>query len=339
MTYGQIRVRSRGMTRLYGLNSTARLMVTVGTGTVAGYVMPITCWAGGGAVLLPSFKPGRPMAELLRMNPNVMFMSPAQLGALVDSLPATSWPWQHLVLYVGGSELSPALSRRVRLRLTQSGFIIYGSTEAGLGAMAHASAADNRPGFSGYVVPTAEMEIVDEQGRPVPNGTVGEVRIRADGMVDRYLDDAETSDDTFRDGWFYPGDAGTLGGDQALTLLGRTRELMNLNNVKILPALIDQALAEIPGVTDLAVFALPGPTGTPPAVAVVAAEGFEMKRLGQRYREALPKLPPLMVARVASVPRNEMGKVLRAQLAASVREAMNAQERAAPAANLTEPPA
>lgn len=317
-TYGHIGTRNRGLPRVYGINAAARMMTTMGTSTVSGFTLPLVTWSTGGAVLIASLKPGRSMVHLLRNNPNVLVMSTAQLEALVAGLPASYWPSQELVVYVAGSALAPALNRKARLRLTQSLFVIYGSTEAGGVTLAHASAADGKPGFTGYVLPTAQVEIVDAQGQPVPHGTTGEVRLRTEGQVGRYLENADASEEALRDGWFYPGDAGSLGADGALYILGRTRELMNLGGAKVAPHLVEEALTGLAGVVDLAVFARSGAHGDKPAIAVVPSAAFDDQRLLDRYKKAFPQYATPTIHRVDAIPRNEMGKVMRAQLSSQL---------------------
>lgn len=324
LTYGDIRARIRNTARTYGLNATARLATMMGTGTIGGFMMCISCWAGGGTIVLPSVAPGEPMSKLLNGRPNIMLLSPAQLSGLMDSLPRDHWPWQKLAVFVAGSALPPSLSREVRMRLTQSLFILYGSTEAGSVTMVHASRAEGRPGFTGYVLPTAEVQIVNGQGQPVANGEMGEVRIRSDGMVEGYVDESESSD-SFRDGWFYPGDAGVLDDEGGLSLLGRTRELMNLGGVKIAPEAIEQALSACPGIRDMAVFSLAEIDRERPWVAVVAGEGFSDEALLGLFKKAFPRLPAISIARMEKIPRNEMGKVLRTQLQATVGKAIKRQ--------------
>ncbi len=322
LTYGDLRNRMRGSARTYGLNSTARLMTTMGTATVGGYTMPVACWTAGGTCILANLPVGQPMSHVLASNPNVLFMAPGQLAALMDSLPRDYWPWQHLVLYTAGSTLPPALSRTVRARLTQSLFIIYGSTETGGVTLAHASMADARPGFTGYVIPGSHVEVVDAQGKPAPKGTMGEVRIRSDGLVAGYVEEPGVPDEAFRDGWFYPGDAGVLDDEGGLRIVGRTRELMNLGGVKIAPELIEQALANVPGVGDMAVFALGATDRERPWAAIVPEEGFTDDALLKQFATSFPRLPLISIARIDAIPRNEMGKVMRKDLAATVQKAV-----------------
>ena len=189
---------------------------------------------------------------------------------------------------------------------------------AASGPLAHASAADGKPGFTGYVLPTAQVEIVDAQGQPVPHGITGEVRLRTEGQIGRYLENADASEEALRDGWFYPGDAGSLGADGALYILGRTRELMNLGGAKVAPHLVEEALTGLAGVVDLAVFARSGAHGDKPAIAVVPSAAFDDQRLLDRYKKAFPQYATPTIHRVDAIPRNEMGKVMRAQLSSQL---------------------
>ncbi|HSH90720.1 MAG TPA: class I adenylate-forming enzyme family protein [Ramlibacter sp.] len=319
-SYGHLWARTRGAARLYGLNATTRLLSAMGIATIGGFWTPVMTWANGGTVILTQPAKGQTWARvLIRGKPNMLFTSTAQLSEIVNSLPADFWPMEHLAIYAAGSAMPLALNRKTRLRLSQLLFMLYGSTEAGSTAVAHAAIADTRPEFSGYVLPTVQVEIVDEQGNPVPRGTVGEVRIKADGLVDEYLEDTSANDGSFRDGWFHPGDAGSLDNEGGLSILGRTRELMNFGGVKIAPDSIEAVLARVPGIGDMAVVALDRPGRKPqPCAAVVAGGEFDEEVLVRQYKKKYPTLPVIAVARVAAIPRNEMGKVMRTQLAASI---------------------
>jgi acyl-coenzyme A synthetase/AMP-(fatty) acid ligase len=262
------------------------------------------------------------MTRLLAMRPNVMFSSPAQLEVLMKMLPKDYWPSRHLYLYVAGSTLTPKLSREVRSRLTQSLFVIYGSTEAGSVTFAHALRCEEEPGFTGYVLPMAQLEIVDESGRPVETGVPGEIRVRSHGMVARYEDEPQGTDAAFRDGWFYPGDLGRVTPDDGLVLLGRTREVMNFGGKKLAPDVIEQALGDCPGIAEMAVFSIGVEGRQRPWVAVVDTDEFEEEAVARQFAKSFPSLPKISIARMRDIPRNEMGKVLRGELRSRVERAL-----------------
>jgi acyl-coenzyme A synthetase/AMP-(fatty) acid ligase len=315
VTYGVLRARVQQTTSAH-MHSGTRLLVAMSTASIGGFASPISCWRVGGTVLLPKANAVASIAStLLQLAPTALLLSPGQLGTLVDALPKDFWPSSELNVVVGGSTLPRQLAVRARLRLTQSLLVIYGSTEAGSVALAYAAAAEGRPGFAGFVLPTVDVQIVDAEDRPLPAGEVGEVRIRSHGGVAGYLEDSEPAQDTFRDGWFYPGDSGQLTSDGALIVMGRTRELLNFGGSKIAPAEIEEALAAIPGVIDFAVYGGTSPSGmTFPCVAAIGSEALEDEALVRACAKAFPWIPPLTIIRVAAIPRNEMGKVMRTQL-------------------------
>jgi acyl-CoA synthetase (AMP-forming)/AMP-acid ligase II len=326
MTYERMHRRNKQQIGNYELTSATRMLVAMGMGTMIGLMVPINVWSAGGTVILPVMRKGQGLVSvLLRAQPNTMYLATAQLENLVANLPPKFLPPRELRVYQAGSALPPELNRRARTRLTPSLYISYGSTEIGTVTLAPAFHAEGKPGFSGYVVPLVHVEIVDGDGQPVPNGTRGEVRIRFEGQVERYLDDDEATAEAFRDGWFHPGDIGVLGDQGELTLVGRSRELMNLGGLKIAPEAMEEALAGLPGVSDMAVFSAGAEAGGERAcVAVVATQGFSEQELQRRCREAYPNLPAMRIFPVERIPRNEMGKVQRSELAALLAGAQGA---------------
>jgi acyl-CoA synthetase (AMP-forming)/AMP-acid ligase II len=77
----------------------------------------------------------------------------------------------------------------------------------------------------------------------------GRVRVRSDFAVDHYLSDPEESKRVFRDGWFYPGDLGTLSAEGLLVVTGRELAVLDLGGDKISPEAIEAVLSQFPGIT------------------------------------------------------------------------------------------
>jgi acyl-CoA synthetase (AMP-forming)/AMP-acid ligase II len=320
LTFGALQARHRVNIGIYGTNADSRVLSVMGASTIGGLTTPLFVWAAGGSVIFPGkLSPERPLWEALLLQPTSMMLSPGHLQQLVDELPADFSPMRQLAVLVGGSSLATRLSVKARARLTHQLYVVYGSTEAGTVALAPASHADARPGFTGYVAPFATVEIVDEDGRALPPGTEGEVRLRTDVLIDGYMD-ADANETGLRDGWFYPGDTGMLDEAGGLTVTGRTRELINIGGLKLSPAIADDVLSGLPGVKDVAVVGIETPRGVMPCAAVVAGEDFDGKALTEAFRAKFRRAPPPVIAKVASIPRNEMGKVMRQSLAESLQE-------------------
>ena len=316
LTYEQLHRRNKQQIGDYGFTSASRLLITLGG--IAGLMLPVNCWSAGGCVIVRAFAKGVSPARLLRTKPNIVMLSPSQLETILAGLGPDFVPVPDMRVYVAGSAMTRNLNMRARLRLTSSLFLCYGSTEIGTIALAPAAHADARPGFAGYVVPPVQVQIVDEAGRPVPNGTPGEIRIRAEGQAECYLDDPQATASCFREGWFHPGDLGAIGDRNDLRLVGRASEVMNFGGAKRAPEALEEVLRGVAHVLDIAVFSFMTPQGEKPGVAIVPAEGFSNEELMRRYAEAFPNLPAPSVFPVGTIPRNDMGKVMRAELAASL---------------------
>ncbi|MES3003440.1 MAG: class I adenylate-forming enzyme family protein [Pseudomonadota bacterium] len=311
-SYAQVNERIRATIVSYSVSNSTRMLATVGMSTIGGLILPLAAWYSGGAVILAPAED----AGFMRFRPTIMFVSTAQLGGFAKSLGPDRTPIQPPTIFVAGSVLPRQVNLGARLRFGAAIMMVYGSTEVGTVTLAPAAHTDAMPALTGYVMPHAEVEIVDPQGKPVPHGTVGEVRVRTPGQVELYLDDPKTSAATFHDGWFHPGDMGVLGRKGDLSIVGRVNELMNFSGVKLAPHAVEEALGNIHGVSDLAVFSLSGPQGERPCIAVVPTSGmFGQDELAAKFQKAYPLLPKVTVFQVARIPRNDMGKVMRSQLA------------------------
>ena len=295
-----------------------RLLITMGPASIGGFLGPLLVWSTGGTVLL-----GRSgqisYRSLISLGVTTLVMSTGQLKQLMDALPPQTSPISHLAVAVGGSIVSHALSQSVRLRLTPNLMLAYGSTEAGNVASGLASALDTEGGAVGVCTPGVEVEIVDERDVRMPESHVGIVRIRSSTAPTSYLGNEEASAEAFKDGWFYPGDLGSIDKAGVLYITGRTSNLLNLGGVKISAESLDEVMAHAPGVRDAAAFSVPDQSGAEQAyLAVVRSENFSPEKLLEFCRTQLPNLPPVQIVMFTSIPRNEMGKVQRAKLQEAV---------------------
>ncbi len=296
------------------LRPSARMMSTMGIDSLGGYLVSHAVWNTGGSVLYGS----SPVETMLALEPDFMLMAPIQLQYLLARLPADAARRDHLRIAVGGSAMPRRLLKAVNERLTNDVAIGYGSTEAGYITGGAAALSFSQPGASGYVLPGSDLEIVDSEGLELPAGEIGTVRVRSLGSASGYLvDKAEASGALFKDGWFYPGDLGSLRADGLFVLEGREGDVLNLGGVKLSAWTIEESVLENTSVVEAAAFTLPGELGLPALyVAAVLAEG----RVPQQVAESLAQSvsAPFKLVALPSIPRNPMGKVLRQELRVAV---------------------
>jgi acyl-CoA synthetase (AMP-forming)/AMP-acid ligase II len=209
--------------------------------------------------------------------------------------------------------LRQAALARVATQVTE----LYGSNETGIVSVIRESGAD---GY-GILTPDASVEVVDEQDRPVPDGTPGLIRLAAPGAFEGYLNDPGLNRRVRRDGWFYPGDSGILDG-RRLKVLGRADDQVNVGGLKY-PLLQLEERAQRAGgagLKDVGVVAVAGPSGLKELNIALATDGSDDRALLERVAAALRPVVSgdLHFVRLPQIPRNEMGKIDRITLEAMI---------------------
>jgi thioesterase domain-containing protein len=178
-----------------------------------------------------------------------------------------------------------------------------------------------------------EVTILDETGRELAAGQVGEVAIRGASVMRGYDNAPEANASAFVGGWLRTGDQGYLDEDGYLFLTGRLKELINRGGEKISPREVDEALMDHPSVARAVAFPLPHAVlGEEVAAAVVPREGETVSE--REIREfAATRLAdfkvPRRVAVVPAIPTGPTGKYQRRLLAEQLGLLRPAQRRTA----------
>ena len=280
-------------------------------GTFGGFGMPLRTWYLGGTVHLGQIS----LRDLHGGAVRTLVTTPGGLGQLARMLPVHARPIAGLTIIVGGAALPPNLAEQVRAHLCTDIILSYGSTETTTVAACSARSRMANPDLTGIVLPWVDLEVVDDQDRPVPTGSVGQVRIRSADMVHAYLNDTQATAAAFRDGWFYPGDLGRLGPNRELFITGRSDFLMNLNGYKLAPELVEQVICGCPGVIDAAVGSLRSGDFVRAVGLVVHEPSFDLVSVREAIARSFPQIRNLILRSAPAIPRNEMGKVDRAGVA------------------------
>jgi acyl-CoA synthetase (AMP-forming)/AMP-acid ligase II len=198
----------------------------------------------------------------------------------------------------------------------------YGMTEA-----AHQMASNplppraRKPGSVGLAA-GPEVAVMDDGGKLLDRGEIGEVVIRGPNVTPGYESNAEANARAFTGGWFRTGDQGVLDADGYLRLTGRLKELINRGGEKVSPLEVDEALMDHPAVQQVVAFAMPHDTlGEEVAAAVVLREGKQATERELRTfaatRLAEFKVPRRILI-VTEIPKGATGKLQRIGLAAKL---------------------
>lgn len=274
----------------------------------------------GGTVVIPKTPmQARDMFEAIdRYAITRLAMTPNYLEALVPLLPQDGVRCPTLRdVTVAGMAIPESSRREVRRRMTPNLRIRYGTNETGAITVADGAMQEKFPETVGAVQPDLELEIVDDHDRPLPRGEIGRIRVRTPWMPSGYLNLPEAANKVFRHGWAYTGDMGVLSPEGMLFLKGRVDDMMNFDGIKIMPTDIEEALLQHPAVVEAAAFPASSQRHQNiPMAAVTVRAAVTPEALLDHCSKLLGLRAPVLVAIEPSLPKNEMGKIVKRELAA-----------------------
>ncbi|GAA3841874.1 acyl-CoA synthetase [Saccharothrix violaceirubra] len=225
--------------------------------------------------------------------------------------------FRHARLLVSGSAALPAtVHARVRELTGQEVVERYGMTETLMNTGVRAG-GERRPGTVGPPLDGVEVRVVTEEGVPAPRDTLGEVEVRGPNLFLEYLNRPDATAAAFRAGWFRTGDLGVLEDDGYLRLVGRqATDLIKTGGYRVGAGEVENALLEHPAVREVAVTGEPDDDLGERIVAwVVPDSDVTADELASHVAGLLtPHKRPRVVRFVDSLPRNDMGKVLKREL-------------------------
>jgi acyl-CoA synthetase (AMP-forming)/AMP-acid ligase II len=290
-------------------------------------------YAGRRIFYLPGFDPQEWVAAVEAERITQAMVVPTMLGRILDVVEAGEHDVSSLrhLSYGGGRMPLETIERALRV-LPDVDFVnAYGLTEtsstiAVLGPQDHRDAlASEDPAVRGRLasvgrpLPSVEVEVRSQEGKPLGPGERGEIHVRGEQVAGEYLGRSLLD----ADGWFPTRDAGWLDGDGFLFLDGRLDDVIVRGGENLSPGEIEDTLVSHPAVVDAAVVGIPDAEwGEAVAAAVVLSPGADVSAedLQAWVRERLRSTKaPQLVRFFAELPYNETGKLLRR----SVREALS----------------
>ena len=295
---------------LHGVGPHTRAFAGMSLATPPGYLMPLATLASGGAVILP-----HPTTDFINLANLVGVTTTSGQPTMLATLIGKGRLETMACFEVAGANLPAKLALEARRTLTPNLWIDYGTSETGRIAGADAAIADNN--VAGYVIPWITAEIVDAADRPLPPGQEGRLRVRGAQIITGYYKNEAATRRNFRDGWFYPGDVGILTAERLLRITGRVEDLIVHDGISLSPGPLEDAMRELAGVRDVAVFPVLRADHAPEiGAAFVLEPGVDAQAVRAAAAARLGSRAPSRIILVDRLPRNENGKVLRRDLVA-----------------------
>lgn len=278
---------------------------------------------GFGIVLVTSLKPfSNVIKEMIRKRVTILPAIPQVYQALASA----PIPWYihwllSLRLAISGAAPLPAetlgrFGKKFKIKLLEG----YGLSEASPVVTFNPLRGVQKAGSCGVPIKNVEISIRDEDGKPLPPESVGEVCVRGANVMRGYLNkDAETAK-TIRDGWLHTGDLGKTDADGYLYIVDRLKDMLLVHGMNVYPREIEEVIHRFSGVKECAVIGRADTAKGETPVAFVAAEenqAIDMKSLREHCRTQLADYKcPREFHLLPALPRNPAGKVLKNDLRA-----------------------
>jgi acyl-CoA synthetase (AMP-forming)/AMP-acid ligase II len=269
------------------------------------------------AIALERFDADRFCRIIEEYSVGTVFLVP---GMAIDLINSKAFERHDLSSAVVVASSGSALPQSVALSLTEifpkaTVFNSYTSTEA-MPAQLMLIVDPHEPESAGFAVGNINIRIGAEDGSPLPAGEIGTVWLRCPAAPRFYFAAPEDSAEIFRDGWVRMGDVGYLDDEGRLFLVDRESDVVEVGAMKVSTAEVESVLQEHPHVREAAVFGVPHPVmGAMISAAVVLDEDGSMPPVRSFLRERLaPHKVPVRWLAVDRLPRNQMGKVVKAEL-------------------------
>jgi acyl-CoA synthetase (AMP-forming)/AMP-acid ligase II len=279
--------------------------------------------AGATTIIHRAFDAAAVVDELERSRVSTVWLAPAMVNAIMALPDVDRRDLSSVRVIINGGEKMPIpLIERIQRTFPSAWFAdAYGLTETVSGdTFLDRDSIITKLGSVGRPCLHLELDIWDEQGRPVPPGERGEIVLRGPKVFAGYWRDEAATAKAFAGGWFHTGDIGVRDDDGYLYIVDRLKDMIVSGGENIAGSEVERVLYEHEAVLEAAVVARPDErwgevpvafVALRPGAAPTADELVEHCR-GRLARYKVPK----GVTFVEALPRNPSGKVLKRELRA-----------------------
>lgn len=223
------------------------------------------------------------------------------------------------ICITSGAQMPLEVRRKFEERFSTFTIQAYGQTESSPVITVDTLKRERRFESVGYPLPHLEVRIVDDEGRPVPPGTPGEIIVRGHCVMKGYWRNPEATAQTIRDGWLYTGDIGKMDEDGYVYLLDRKKDVIIVGGYNVYPVEIENVLYRHPAVLEAAVIGVPDERlGEIPKAYVVLRPGIhatkeELQQFCEKHLASYKRIRD--VEFLDEIPKTPTGKLMKRKLA------------------------
>jgi long-chain acyl-CoA synthetase len=231
-------------------------------------------YVGAKYVLHKCFDPRTFVETVEKERVTHVMMVPSQIVALLGSPYFSAGALQTLeMICTVGAPLHREHKVKINRVLPHRFYELYGLTEGFITVLDKNHYA-SKPNSVGLPQPFFEMRILNEQGKDLPPGEIGEIVGRGPVLMPGYYKRPDLTSQTIVDGWLHSGDLGYVDEDGFLYLADRKKDMIVSGGVNVFPKDIEEIIVQHPAVREAAVFGIPHEKWgeTPFAVVILSRE-------------------------------------------------------------------
>ncbi len=262
------------------------------------------------------FDPVKMLEAVEKYRVTTMFCVPAMFKALLDVPDLEKYDLSSLRAVASvGSFLPIPVLEGIWKKITPNVYDEFGLQEVGYVSVIKPDMKRAKPASAGPPVPMQEIRIVDDEGRDLPRGEVGEVIVRTADSAGEYWKNEAKTRESYKNGWFYTGDLGRFDEDGYLYIVGRKKDMIVTGGYNVYASDVEDVILGNPGVADCAVVGLPDEKWGEAVSAVVVlkqGESLAAEELIAYCRERLANYKvPKRVFFTGAIPRTLSGKAMK----------------------------
>jgi long-chain acyl-CoA synthetase len=196
----------------------------------------------------------------------------------------------------------------------------YGLSEASPVTHSNPVLGPIKKGSIGMPLPSVEAKVVDEEGKEVPLGEVGELIVKGPNVMKGYWNRPEETQKALKDGWLFTGDLARMDEDGYFYIVDRKKDMIIAGGYNIYPREVEEVLYGHEAVQEAAVVGVPDPYRGETVAAFIVLKGDYRGKVMEKDIEAFCRenLAAYKVPRIIqfrdSLPKSSVGKILRREL-------------------------
>jgi long-chain acyl-CoA synthetase len=197
-------------------------------------------------------------------------------------------------------------------------YVGYGLTESCPTLAVEREGMPRKAGSTGVPVEGVQIKIVDDDGKELPRGEIGEIVAKGENISPGYYKNPEATAETFRGGWLFTGDMGLLDQDNYLFIVERKKDLIIRGGLNVYPKDVEEVIYRHAGVQEAAVVGIPDTMmGEEVCAYVVPRSGVAMTaaQIIEHCQSNLAKYKtPRFVEFVSTLPKTTIGKIQKKEI-------------------------